>query len=66
MGIAILNIFGRLITGTHNIHDAAPLINQKTVLTRAVLVIATERKNHVNPCLRSQKKVNYVQLFLHL
>ena len=32
--------------------------------TRAVLVFATERKNNVDPRLRAQKKVNYVQLFL--
>ena len=31
--------------------------------TRAVLVFATERKNNVDPQLRSQKKVNNVQLF---
>ena len=31
--------------------------------TRAVLVFATERKNNVNPCLRSQKKVSNIQLF---
>ena len=35
--------------------------NQK--LTRAVLVFATECKNNVDPRLRCQKKVNYVQLF---
>ena len=27
-------------------------------LTRAVLVFATERKNNVDPCLRSQTSVN--------
>ena len=32
----------------------------KIYLTRAVLVFATGRKNHVNPRLRSQKKRNYV------
>ena len=39
-----------------------------SVKTRAVLVFATERKNNINvdPRLRSQKKVNYVQLFLAL
>ena len=31
--------------------------------TRTVLVFATERKNNVDPCLRSQKKVNNIQLF---
>ena len=34
--------------------------------TRAVLVFTTERKNNVDPRLRSQKKVNYVQLFFAL
>ena len=38
--------------------------------TRAVLVFATERKNNVNPHLRSQKKVNCVHLpsenYVHL
>ena len=37
-----------------------------TILTREVLVFATERKNNVDPCLRPQKKVNYVQLFFAL
>ena len=31
-------------------------------LTRAVLGFATERKNNVDPSLRSQKKVNYDKL----
>ena len=31
------------------------------VLTRTVLVFATERKNNVDPRLRSQKKVNNIQ-----
>ena len=35
----------------------------KQVGTRAVLVFATERKNNVDPRLRSQKKVKNVQLF---
>ena len=40
------------------------LIFLKTYLwTRAVLVFATERKNNVDPRLRSQKKVKNVQLF---
>ena len=34
------------------------------MVTRAVLVFATERKNNVDPRLRSQKKVNNVQLLL--
>ena len=34
-------------------------------ITRAVLVFATERKNNVDPQLRSQKKVNNVQLFMN-
>ena len=34
----------------------------KTVVTRAVLVLATERKNNADPRLRSQKKVNNVHL----
>ena len=33
------------------------------MLTRAVLVFVTERKNNVDPRPRAQKKVNYVQLF---
>ena len=33
------------------------------ILTRAVLVFATKRKNNVDPRPRAQKKVNYVQLF---
>ena len=33
-----------------------------TVLTRAVLVFVTERKNNVDPRLQSQKKVNNIQL----
>ena len=33
------------------------------MLTRAVLVFASERKNNVDPRLRSQKKVKNVQLF---
>ena len=37
--------------------------HSKTKITRAVLVFATERKNNVVPRLRSQKKVNKVQLF---
>ena len=43
-------------------------IKQKVVtvdlqkITRAVLVFATEHKNNVDPRLRSQKKVNYVNL----
>ena len=37
--------------------------NVKSVRTRAVLVFATERKNNVDPRLRSQKKVKNVQLF---
>ena len=36
---------------------------QQNPLTRVVLVFATEGKNNVNPCRRSQKKVNNVQLF---
>ena len=32
------------------------------VMTRAVLVFATEHKNNVDPCLQSQKQVNYDQL----
>ena len=36
----------------------------KSVETRAVLVFATERKNNVDPSLRSQEKVNNLQLFL--
>ena len=35
----------------------------KHIPTRAVLVFATERKNNVDPRLRSQKKVKNVQLF---
>ena len=35
----------------------------KQIKTRAVLVFATERKNNVDPRLRSQKKVKNVQLF---
>ena len=37
-------------------------IQQVHMLTRVVLVFATERKNNVYPRLRSQKKVNYVHL----
>ena len=33
------------------------------IQTRTVLVFATERKNNVDPLLRSQKKVNNIQLF---
>ena len=44
---------------------AAAYLQQHNI-TRAVLVFATERKNYVDPCLRSQKKVNYVQLFFAL
>ena len=33
----------------------------KTQVTRMVLVFATERKNNVDPRLRSQKKVNNIQ-----
>ena len=33
------------------------------IKTRTVLVFATERKNNVDPRLRSQKKVKNVQLF---
>ena len=30
-----------------------------TIITSVVLVFVTERKNNVDPCLRSQTNVNY-------
>ena len=37
-------------------YQLAPMKN--TITARAVLVFVTESKNHVDPCVRSQKKVN--------
>ena len=36
----------------------------ENLFTRAVLVLPTERKNKVDPCLRSQTNVNEIYRFI--
>ena len=59
----VLNLFK--ITKPRNKVDTLHNLknSEKHLKTRAVLVFATERKNNVDPRLRSQKKVKSVQLF---
>ena len=55
-----MNIFSLIHCLNRNLLN---FIDKSDTDTRAVLVFATERKNNVDPRLRSQKKVNFVQLF---